>query len=513
LNLERLNCSLKALHDAGLDKDQIRKPCTAGTREQILEDIDKWADNVDTATLLGYWMCGMAGTGKSTIAKSLCLLLEKKAHLAASFFCSRQIEECRKYQLILPTIAYQLSRYSHTFAEALQRSLENRPDLASKGCNLQLDNLIIAPWNAAKTTGEFKTITPVIIIDALDECEGIEELLKFLIPAIQDQKLSGLKFFFTSRPETYVSKYMGSSGQVDKFELHNVEEMLVQEDIFKYLQDELPSISEQSIRIIVVQSGKLFIYAATIVRYLSTGNTKSRLKKVTSNAVQNPEKAQTKYLDTLYSDIITAAITAVTDTVEDQAQILEILYTTTHSARPVSCGVISKILGHDTEWVERIISNLQSVLYINSKDQGIYTFHASFPDYLVDKTRSDIFFCDSSKQHHLLAKGCFDTMEELQFNICKLPSSFVKDKEVLDINDIIERNIDTGLQYSCQFWHYHLGRANMGEDLAKALNLFIGERGVFWIEAMNLIRRVNNGNMETCEEGFDKLINMEKVNV
>ncbi|THU75538.1 hypothetical protein K435DRAFT_910439, partial [Dendrothele bispora CBS 962.96] len=89
--------------------------------------------------------------------------------LAASFFCSRQIAECREYHHIIPTIAYQLAHYSCTFGETLERILEQKPDLASKEPATQMKELLIKPWDAVIKTKKFEDYSPVIVIDALDE--------------------------------------------------------------------------------------------------------------------------------------------------------------------------------------------------------------------------------------------------------------------------------------------------------------------------------------------------------
>src|ERR1700733_10590560 len=88
--------------DVGLD----RRACTEGTRKTILGQLEKWA--TDPATAAVYWLNGLAGTGKSTIAVSLCEMLAEKEMLGASFFCSRQLPNCRDSRLIIPTSAYQL---------------------------------------------------------------------------------------------------------------------------------------------------------------------------------------------------------------------------------------------------------------------------------------------------------------------------------------------------------------------------------------------------------------------
>ncbi len=66
-----------------------------------------------------YWMNGMAGTGKTTIAYSFCEQLQEKGLLGANFFCSRSLAECSDVRNIIPTTARQLARSSPQFASAL----------------------------------------------------------------------------------------------------------------------------------------------------------------------------------------------------------------------------------------------------------------------------------------------------------------------------------------------------------------------------------------------------------
>ncbi|THV00075.1 hypothetical protein K435DRAFT_657710, partial [Dendrothele bispora CBS 962.96] len=165
--MSKLKNSEQAPHDVGPDKT----PCTDGTRVTILNEIMEWVQDSDSPNAsLGYWMCGMAGTGKSTIAKSLCLMLEEQQLLAGSFFCSRQIPECREYHRIIPTIAYQLAYYSSTFGESLEKVLEEDQNIALKEPSIQVKKLLIHPWEAVVETKRFEGHVPVIVIDALDEC-------------------------------------------------------------------------------------------------------------------------------------------------------------------------------------------------------------------------------------------------------------------------------------------------------------------------------------------------------
>ncbi|KIK53730.1 hypothetical protein GYMLUDRAFT_111792, partial [Collybiopsis luxurians FD-317 M1] len=120
--------------------------CTPGTRVQILEDIKDWAISSDPGSPSAYWISGMAGTGKSTIAISVCNILKSEEILAGSFFCSRQIAECRDYRSIVPTLAYQLAKISSAFATALVAILSKDFDVVHKEPSEQIKHLLIKPW-------------------------------------------------------------------------------------------------------------------------------------------------------------------------------------------------------------------------------------------------------------------------------------------------------------------------------------------------------------------------------
>ncbi|KAG8680545.1 hypothetical protein FRC11_002323, partial [Ceratobasidium sp. 423] len=92
-HLKDINPVHDARHNAGLSTDMQRRGCTPNTRVKILKEAIDWTRNPDAARI--YWMNGMAGTGKTTIAYTLCKQLEESKQLGASFFCSRVISDCQ----------------------------------------------------------------------------------------------------------------------------------------------------------------------------------------------------------------------------------------------------------------------------------------------------------------------------------------------------------------------------------------------------------------------------------
>ncbi|THU93451.1 hypothetical protein K435DRAFT_670240, partial [Dendrothele bispora CBS 962.96] len=170
----------RAFHDVDIGNGHAREGCTPGTRKKILKDIEEWVDETSPVKTLGYWICGMAGTGKSTIAKSVCDTMKNRKMLAATFFCSRQFPECRDHSKIITTIVYQMAQFSPLFGRELVTFLKGNPDIVSKPTNEQLEMLLSEPWMKVVSAEGVHSFSPVIIIDALDECENIESVLSAL---------------------------------------------------------------------------------------------------------------------------------------------------------------------------------------------------------------------------------------------------------------------------------------------------------------------------------------------
>jgi hypothetical protein len=142
-----------------------REGCLRGTRGDILLQLEHWLEDKHGQHV--FWLNGLAGTGKSTIAQTFAETTFAEGRLGASFFCSRDFEERSNIQMIFPTLALQLAYRYSPFREQLLQVLKANPGIGCQSLCSQLEKVIVGPFKATH-------ISTLIIIDALDECKDTE---------------------------------------------------------------------------------------------------------------------------------------------------------------------------------------------------------------------------------------------------------------------------------------------------------------------------------------------------
>ncbi|KAG8733524.1 hypothetical protein FRC10_012311, partial [Ceratobasidium sp. 414] len=485
--LESMQPAKDAHYDSRMAAVVRRRQCTPNTRRAVLEDLQAWKDDPNGAKV--YWMNGMAGTGKTTIASTLCSELEATRQLAASFFCSRELPDCRDATRIVPTISYQLARFSHPFQFALCEALGNDPDASTRSVGVQFEKLIKEPLLRVKETIPDGV---VVVIDALDEClDGVSAQL-FLDALHQCARDLPIRFFVTCRPDHSFAEKVLSWNQTSRtlFHLHDIEQSVARGDIEIYLRAELKELSTDHIRQLSEQSGKLFIFAATVVRYVKPNHAKSiwhsRLETILSAQWSSGSKAYNS-IDILYNTILSAALSHDELEPSDVEAMKQVLYTVICSKEPMTIGTLAGVLDISVDAVVQAIEPLKSVLHVSEGSRLVSTLHASFPDYILNRERSKDFFCDTGTHHHLLALRCFEVMKKsLRFNICDLESSYVLDEDVPDLPARVDNAISDHLFYACSHWADHLCEARTGEELVAPLGDFLSNRVLFWLEVLSL---------------------------
>jgi len=189
--LEKLPRAMKAGHSSG-----NHRTCLKGTREAVLLELEAWG--IDLTDKSVFWLKGVAGCGKSTIAQTLAEIFAANGHLGASFFCSRDYPDRRNLHLIFPTLAYQLAYRYMDFKTNLVQIFLSDPDVVNDSLAVQFEKLIVRPLQQTQ-------LNVTIVVDALDECEDKEPVSEFLSALAKHvDNMPTVRFFITGRPEDHI---------------------------------------------------------------------------------------------------------------------------------------------------------------------------------------------------------------------------------------------------------------------------------------------------------------------
>ncbi|KEP45138.1 vegetative incompatibility protein HET-E-1, partial [Rhizoctonia solani 123E] len=518
--IARLPSVPSAWYNSNTGADLKRRECTPGTRVSVLANLLDWAGSSSTDTV--YWLNGMAGTGKTTIAYSVCKELSDNRKLAASFFCSRLRQECRDVNIIIPSIAYQLARFSPSFQSALSVVLEEDQDVHHKVLNEQFEVLIRKPLLVVLTSEPLVPSQMVVVIDALDECDNRESTRNILNTLLSKTVDLPIKFIVSSRPEPQIRDQMTRERVISRLVLHELDTGDVEADIGRYVRDELkpmkPPPEEAQIEALVRKAGILFIYAATAIRYIGYDNfcrhPASRLRTIL-NASQTQGTTKSGEIDQLYATVLGAALGDQSFEPAEREDMQQVLRTVICARAPLAVGALSELLGiKDSTRVHAALRPLWSVLHVVGPNELVTTLHASFPDFMFDPARSNFYHCDPNVQHKKIAQLCFKYIKQTQpqFNICNLESSYLLDEQVPKIIERVNRTIPSELLYACQYWVEHMREGNCTLDIIEDLRDLLSKRLLLWMEVLNLKKRVEAGrqSMRALEEwckvsGFESI--------
>jgi hypothetical protein len=130
--LNELLNSLPTAADAPFNayKRQHDPTCLLDTRVDLLQPIYNWADGQDEQCI--FWLKDLAGTGKSTIARTVARRYFEKQRLGASFFFSRGGGDVGRAREFVTSIARQLASSIPSLNQHICDALTERRDIASQ---------------------------------------------------------------------------------------------------------------------------------------------------------------------------------------------------------------------------------------------------------------------------------------------------------------------------------------------------------------------------------------------
>lgn len=478
-----------------------------GTRVKLLEETCAWINNPRCERI--FWLCGQAGTGKTTVALTVAEHCKKENRLGASFFFSRDHADRNDLRLVFPSIAHQLGIFHPPFKERVALVLKNNPDLCEAAAVYQFESLIVNPL---QDEGLAIPSPVVVILDALDECTDdspVSKILTILSGGID--RLPHVKFFLTSRPETNVTEGFRDPVLVpitQKCVLHDIESSVVDHDIETYLRTGFIHImrrysfpdspswpSDDIIGRLVQDSFRLFIFAATVLRFVGDGadDPVQQLKLLLNQSTQAESPAAPgpkrlfETLDNLYSQVLNNALPLTRD--PDTFVLLKaIIGTIVLLCEPLPLQDLAKLLNVPTNVIRTSLRRLHSVLTVPKVDSSpINLCHPSFRDYITQRCPDKHYAIDAPFQHGQIAILCFEQMKSLRRDICMIGDPSMLSCEIDDLQKRLDEHVGPTLTYACMHWIVHFSKASPSLVLWNSLKEFFTKRFLYWLEVLSLL--------------------------
>jgi hypothetical protein len=475
-----------------------------GTRVRILRDLDLWCRDERAPSI--FWLDGMAGTGKSAIARTFSQSLRKENLLGGSFFCSRGSAARGDTKRIIPTLAASLARRDSGYRDALLHTLDDNKDLTvHSNLDEQLEQSPKTPLRKARGQRQGGL---VIVIDALDECANEDLVRELLRRLLASDTPFPVKLFLTSRPEPYIRDEFGRSNSNTShvFQLHHIEDHIVQADIRLYFTNRMEEIrktrpeltaepwpSSSDITKLTSLAGTLFVYAFTAAEYIRE-KPRSRLKVLTAlvPAIGLPFHY---HLDALYSHILSSATNPEILESSEVDVLKRILAVILAVRKPLTVSSLACLLDFSTTELRETLNRLHAVIRVPppGNDNGtLETFHASFRDFLTDLNRGQAHTLSLSEGHTELAGRCITRMsDDLHFNMAQCPTSYLP-----NVTQQLSA-ISAALLYACLNFSYHLLSATDSKITSLLVRLYdvFRDKFLFWLDVLSASGKVDQASI------------------
>jgi hypothetical protein len=489
--------------------------CLENTRKDIIEDMLAWAAKPD-AKMSIFWLAGLAGTGKSTLAKTFCERVPSEDRLVATFFASRGSAERRDPLNIIHTFAYELAVANDHIRPHVLSAISSPPDIMQRSMKEQVERLILEPL----TRAQLSKYTIILVIDALDECFKIDghveggPLVSLLANALHDRPV---KLLIASRQEHSLERLFQSLSHIP-LRLQEVASADVEMDVRQIFDKGFADIrrhhsqglgtkpwpSHPDLDTLVRLTGHFLIFATTALNYVGEErfSPEVRLGEVLARSTTLEGDSPYVQIDTLYADILQAA------TQDKQGRISlalcrrvgDLLRTVILLEEPLPVSALAGLMRAPEAQISSDVKSLAAVLVVStdtadSSIAPVRVFHSSFRDFLLDPQRCrETNFVVRHKEHQeQLLSRCLDILNEnLRRDICDIENPSLANSEILDLAIRLQTSVSGALRYASVFWLVHLPACGwLSEVLCETLLKFCQRHLLHWVELLSLLDRTS----------------------
>jgi hypothetical protein len=382
----------------------------------------------------------------------------------------------------------------------LQKTVRDDPGITAKGMREQFEKLLLQPLQSLERS-DLPMQTLVIVIDALDECEGDNDirLILQLLPHLQKSTAVRLRVLLTSRPELPIRLGFSKIALHDHKDLilHDVPKEIIEYDISLFLKRRIADIrtkrllpidwpGDVDLQKLVRLSVPLFIFASTICRIFEdpVWDPDDSLAEILAHQYDGSK------LDGTYLPVLNRLLKGQSEKQKKRIvqEFQQVVGAIVLLESPLSIISLSRLLNLPERLVFLRLNPLHSILSVpDDKEKPVRLFHLSFRDFLLDieTGKKTPFRTNETETHHILAVRCLSTCQNLRRNICRLQSHGTRRAEI-DCR-IIDCYIPPELQYACRYWAHHVVRCTDLTGMMHDALSFLQRHFLHWVEALSLL--------------------------
>ncbi|ETS86578.1 hypothetical protein PFICI_00406 [Pestalotiopsis fici W106-1] len=326
------------------------------------------------------WLKGKPGAGKSTLMKHIWIQCKEKFfrdHIIAAYFFHARGEELERTPLgMLRSILYQLLKNNESLYQDFVPRFREK-ERTSRGRDLQWREAELKEF-LRSVLNEFRSPPLLLLIDALDECNGsdVHAVIEFVesLSISASQSKVPFKICLSSRHFPNINM-----GKMLKFTVEGSEDHL--KDISKYLAGRLRIHEADLEEEIIMKADGIFLWVVIVVSLLNKAYDEGRVEAMRRILNEIPDDLEKIFSTILAQDPSTAAETVV---------MLQLVLLSVRPLEPreLFAAVVKTALPSNDIIERRIITTSRGLLEVRKGGSGSVQFiHLSVSDFLFQQSR------------------------------------------------------------------------------------------------------------------------------
>lgn len=468
-------------------------PCIAGTRAQVLHDLEQWATN-DSSHIV--WMYGLAGTGKSTAAASFIQILKKNKILGGIHTCRRNSESLKNPLQVWKNLASQLADVFPPYAVQLTKDIENEPlfEKHPYSAKEMFQFLFVSVLEQLDGILDKKPSSLILVIEALDECGTEGQQVEIIDSCYELSKFGWLKICITSRPTDAITSQM-SADQTMQMELSTEDSL---DDVSLYFHQKFASSRrlknksyESEIQRLTKLSQGLFIWASVVFSYLEKSTSPTRLLNYLLMPQETGAYGSEVFLPlyTLYYDILEEAIPRSGDSNKDYHNVFGSIVL---AAEPINRQILISLVTtsdmSDPDCVYNILADLSPLLKVTETGK-ISLIHPSFSEYIQSENCPRSYQITQAGHEYLFQQSIVFLEQNLRFNMYDIETSCILNQDIESLAERIDSDLQGALYYATRYYLLHFLN-NSSSQLAAKLVVFWQQHLLHWLEVVSALGKV-----------------------